>query len=254
MHNPGYCPCMFGPKARRGRWALGILLLALSAPLPGHAQVPVSPPPTGDAPETAARQHFDRALELYRAGKYRSARDELKAAAELDPNGKDLFFNLALVEEKLGDLPAAIAALQRFRSLEEDARERARAGVTIERLRGAQAASSGAAASAPCPEPKPVRGPDPVLIGSASLGAVSLVVAAVFGVKALSDDVADERTSTSLPVAKLRERARRAEREALVADVALALAAASAGTFVCVWLLSPGDPAPRAGVSVGGRF
>jgi hypothetical protein len=81
------------------------------------------------------------------------------------------------------------------------------------------------------------------------------LVATVFGVKALADDVGDERTSTSLSVAQLRERARRAEREALVADVALAVAAASAGTFVCVWLLSPADAAPRgAGINIGGRF
>jgi len=248
---------MFGPKARRGRWALGTLLLVLCAPLEGRAQVPVSQPPTTDERQPSARQHFDRALELYRSGQYREARDELKAAAELDPHGKDLFFNLALVEEKLGDLEAAIAALQRFTELEEDATERARAQVTIDRLRGAQQASStGAGARGPCPRPQPAaRRPDPVLIGSASLAAASLVVAAVFGVKALNDDVGDERTSTSFSVAQLRERARRAEREALVADVALAVAAASAGTFVCIWLLSPAQNAPRgAGVRVGGRF
>jgi tetratricopeptide (TPR) repeat protein len=246
---------MFGPKARPG--ALGTLLLALSAPLPGHAQVPVSQPPTVDERQPNARQHFDRALELYRAGRYREARNELKAAAELDPHGKDLFFNLALVEEKLGDLDAAIAALERFRELEDDVAERARAQVTIDRLRGAQQAlSAGSGPSAPCPEPQPSgRGPNPVLIGSASLAAASLAVAAVFGIKALNDDVGDERTSTSFSVAQLRERARRAEREALVADVALAIAAASAGTFVCVWLLSPAESAPRgAGVSIGGRF
>jgi tetratricopeptide (TPR) repeat protein len=248
---------MFGPKARPDRWALGTLLWVLCAPLPGHAQVPVTRPPAVDERPPSARQHFDRALELYRAGQYRQARDELKAAAELDPHGKDLFFNLALVEEKLGDLDAAIVALERFRELEGDAAERARAKVTIDRLRGArQALSLGASATAPCPEPKPApRRPDPVLIGSASLAAASLVVAAVFGVKALNDDVGDERTSTSFSVAQLRERARRAEREALVADVALAIAAASAGTFVCVWLLSPAESAPRgAGLSVGGRF
>ncbi len=230
----------------------------LCAPLPGRAQVPVTQPePAGDAGQAGARRHFERALELYRAGKYRSARDELRLATELDPDGKDLFFNLALVEEKLGDLEAAIAALERFRGLESDGKERARAQVTIDRLRGAQrAARSSAAMGTPCPEPKaPARGPDPVLIGSASLALVSLAVATVFGVKALSDDVGDERTSTSLSVTQLRERARRAEREALVADVALAVAAASAGTFVCVWLLERRDTAPRgAALSIGGRF
>jgi tetratricopeptide (TPR) repeat protein len=227
------------------------------AALPAGAQVPLTPAqPSSEAPRAAARRHFDRALDLYRAGQYRSARDELKAAAELDPEGKDLFFNLALVEEKLGELGAAIAALERFRALESDAQEQERAQVTIERLRGAQKAAREAAPSAPCPKPAPAQaGPNPVLVGSASLTAASLVVAALFGAKALRDDVADERTSTSFSVAQLRERGRRAEREALVADVALAVAAASAGTFVCVWLLSASDTAPRsAGVTLGGRF
>jgi tetratricopeptide (TPR) repeat protein len=246
---------MLGPT-RLATW-LGRFLLPFALTLPAHAQVPVTQPDSaGDGRETAAREHFDRALELYRAGQYRSARDELNAAAHLDPGGKDLFFNLALVEEKLGQLDAAIAALERFRELERDPAERQRAQTTIDRLRGAQKTARDAAATpAPCPEPATQRGPNPVLIGSASLAAASLVVAAVFGTKALNDDVSDERTSTSFSVAQLRERARRAEREALVADVALAVAAASAGTFVVVWLLSPSGAEPRAaGVAMGGRF
>jgi tetratricopeptide (TPR) repeat protein len=224
------------------------------------AQVPAAPPEheasAGVARELGARQHFDRALELYRAGRYASARDELAAAAELDPNGKDLFFNLALVEEKLGRLDQAIVALQRFRALEDDPGERARALGTIERLRGAQRAAPGEARAAPCPEPAAApAAPNAVLIGSASLAVAALAVGAVFGVKALNDDVGDQQTSSSLSVAQLRERAMRAEREALVADVAFAVAAASAGTFVCVWLLSPSQPPQRGALlSVRGRF
>ena len=35
--------------------------------------------------ETGARRYFDRSLELYRAGRYRDALEQLKRAAELDP-------------------------------------------------------------------------------------------------------------------------------------------------------------------------
>lgn len=237
--------------------------MALALAAPAHAQVPASPPER--VGQVGARAHFDRALELYRAGQYAPARDELKAAAALDPEGKDLFFNLALVQEKLGELEQAIAALERFRELESDAAERERARLTIERLRGAQQAAplrpvaTAVVPAAPCPTPPPPaaqpRAPNPVLIGSAATAIVALAVGTVFGIKALSDDVGGESTSTSLSLAQLRERARRAEQAALVADVAFAVAAASATTFVGVWLLTPRESGPRGGgLSWGGRF
>jgi tetratricopeptide (TPR) repeat protein len=229
--------------------------------LPSPAQVPVHP--TQAAPESredGARKHFERALELYRAGRYAEALPELQSAADLDPNGKDLFFNLSLVHEKLGQLPDAIAALERFRELETDPSERERARLTIERLHGAEQAAKAAPATPPCVEPPPAaqppaRRPSAVLIGAASVTLVSLVVGTVFGIKALDDDVAETGTSKSLSIGALRERARRAEREALVADVAFAVGAASAGTFVGVWLLSPTEGDRRsAGITLRSYF
>ncbi len=216
-----------------------------------------------DAGDAGARKHFERALELYRSGRYAEALPELEQAAALDPHGKDLFFNLALVHEKLGQLPEAIAALERFQELETDPTERERAHLAIERLRGAELAARPApAAAAPCPapaaapvvEPAPA-GPNPVLIGAASVAVVSVIVGSVFGVKALSDDVSDESTSASLSATALRERGRRAEREALVADVAFALALASGATFAGVWVLTPSEPRARAaGFTLKGYF
>jgi tetratricopeptide (TPR) repeat protein len=229
--------------------------------LPALGQVPADTRPEALSAETNAQLHFDRALEQYRAGQYGRALASLEQAAKLDPNGKDLFFNLALVHEKLGQLPQAIAALERFRELETDVDERERARLTIERLRGAadEVPQPVAAAPAPCPEPLPApaapSGPRPVLIGAASVAIVSLVVGAVFGVKALSDDVSEARTSASFSVAQLRERGRRAEREALIADVAFGLAAASAGTFACIWVMSPSDSGARAaGINLRSYF
>lgn len=233
--------------------------------LPAQAQMPADTRAQASSSGATAQQHFDRALEQYRAGQYARALESLEQAARLDPDGKDLFFNLALVHEKLGQLPEAIAALERFRELEIDVEERERARLTIERLRGAadqlprHAASS--PSPSPCPEPLPLessapaRGPNPVLIGAASVAIVSLVVGAVFGVKALSDDVSEASTSASFSVAQLRERGRRAEREALIADVAFGLAAASAGTFACIWVMSPSDSGARgAGINLRSYF
>ena len=129
---------------------VGLWLASASA----SAQVPAGPVNAAPAAESGARPHFERALELYRAGRYADALPELEVAAKLDPGGKDLFFNLALVHEKLGQLPEAIAALERFRELETDAAERERARLGIERLNGAKANQVAAHPTAtPCPAP-----------------------------------------------------------------------------------------------------
>jgi tetratricopeptide (TPR) repeat protein len=226
------------------------------------AQVASDATASDDRGQAGAHKHFDRALELYRAGRYAAALSELEQAAERDPNGKDLFFNLALVHEKLGQLPEAIVALERFRELETDRAERERARLSIERLRGAlqtgESQPAPLAGAAPCPrttpEASPRREPNPVLIATASVAVVSFVVGSVFGIKALSDDVRHAQTSDALPIDVLRERARRSEREALIADVALALSAASTATFVGVWWLSPREPARGAGITLRGYF
>jgi tetratricopeptide (TPR) repeat protein len=243
----------------------GLALVTCHALCASHAwaQLPATAPVDSSSADTSragARDHFDRALELYRAGKYAGALVELERAARLDPDGKDLFFNLALVHEKLGQLPQAIAALERFRELEPDPGERERARVGIERLQGAeQVGTKPAPAAAPCPpppaQPAARRPPSPVVLGAASLGLASLVVGAIFGLKALNDDVGDARTSASFSVEQLRERGRRASAEALVADLAFAVAGAAGGTAFFVWLFEPADAHARAAaVTLKGYF
>lgn len=152
------------------------------------------PPPEREA-AVQARPHFEQALSLYRAGKYRLAIVELHAALELDPAGKDLVFNLALVQEKLGDLPGAIVSLERFQTMEKDPAELERAGQTIQRLQGAQAELLASAARAPAPgrlpladcAPTRVRGKaDAWVIGSGSVSFAALLLGAAFGVQALT--------------------------------------------------------------------
>src|SRR5688572_14486078 len=119
--------------------------------------------------EEAARSYFERALEHYRAGRYHDAIRELDTAFALDPTGKDLAYNLALVHERLGQLREAAAYLRRYVELESDPAEIASAREAITRIEGARveqaeyaaiaakpplpASSSPPAPLAPCAEP-----------------------------------------------------------------------------------------------------
>jgi tetratricopeptide (TPR) repeat protein len=195
---------------------------------------------SSSAPEQAgAHEHFEQALALYRAGKYHHAAEELQAALASDPSGKDLVYNLALVQEKLGDFAGAIASLQRFQGMETDAAELDRATQTIARLQGARAEVALAEArlpSAPVPCPAAlVRGRlDAWVIGAGGLAVVSLLVGAVFGVRALTLEPSGESTGPNASFASLRDRAERAHSAAVLADVAFStslLAGATAATL-----------------------
>jgi tetratricopeptide (TPR) repeat protein len=188
--------------------------------------------------QTVAHEHFEHALALYRAGKYRQAVEELDAALASDPAGKDLVYNLALVQEKLGDFDGAIASLQRFQGMERDPAELERAAQTIERLRGARAellATGAGSASGPAPCPRLARGRlDAWVIGTGGLAVASLLVGTVFGVRALSLDPRGESTGPATSFASLRDRAERAHTAAILADIAFStslLAGATATTL-----------------------
>src|SRR4051794_21009256 len=76
-----------------------IVALAMVAPVcssvltatPALAQKPAKRVATPEA-QAAARDHFQRARELYQTGSYHEAIAELEAALALDPNGQDLVF------------------------------------------------------------------------------------------------------------------------------------------------------------------
>jgi tetratricopeptide (TPR) repeat protein len=196
-----------------------------------HARAQGMPPPApkGDrvltdgsrAPgEAAAHEHFERALVWYRAGKYHLAIEELDAALDRDPGGKDLVFNLALVQEKLGDLDGAIRSLQRFQSMEKDAAEIERAAQTIQRLEGARAELVAPEPGQPVPvaaRPFPrARGKfDLWVAGTGGLSVASLLVGAAFAVRTLT--LAPGATSYDA------SRARRAHSAAVISDVALSV-------------------------------
>lgn len=148
----------------------------------------------------AAHEHFERALTFYRAGKYRNAIAELDAALDSDAGGKDLVFNLALVQEKLGDLAGAIHSLERFQEMERDPAELDRAAQTIHRLEGARAELLAdppgpvpRVAPLPCPIPRPRGKFDAWVIGAGSLAVASWLAGIAFGVRVLTLDASADR-------------------------------------------------------------
>jgi tetratricopeptide (TPR) repeat protein len=203
--------------------------------------------------QAAAHEHFERALTLYRAGKYHNAVEELEAALASDPSGKDLVYNLALVQEKLGDFDGAIKSLQRFQGMEKDPAEVERAGQTIERLAGARAELVAAgprsnAAPAPCPSHR-VRGRvDGWVLGTGGLAVVSLLVGTVFGVRAITLDPRGESTSQDVSFATLHDRADRAHTAAIIADIAFStsLLAGAAATTLYFGRYASAEPVRQA--------
>jgi len=217
---------------------------APAAPLSPAQLAPASPRTQrvltdGSASTEKAAEHFGRALAWYRAGKYRRALQELDAAIVRDPEGKDLVFNLALVQEKLGDLAGAIASLRRFQDMEKDAKELDRAGQTIARLEGALAemrasdalrAQPSEIGSAPCPEPRTRGKLDAWVIGTGSLALASLVVGTVFGVRTLTMDDSDQS---------------RVRDSAILADVALTTGLLAGGGSFALYFGRFADSSPQ---------
>lgn len=225
---------------------------------------------SGELPE--AKAHFEAALVHYREGHYRSAVAELEAALNLDPAGKDLLFNLALVHEKLGQLDQAITALERYAELEKDARELERARQWIQRMKGARAelAPPAVPARAPMPPPASVATTAAAvephsnkawILATAGIAVAATTVGAIFGVRALSlRPGPNPSTGPGTSVEDLRAQQAEAESSALVADIAFAVGLASSATCAVLWL---GEPSGRAqapsaslplGVTVRGAF
>ncbi len=203
--------------------------------------------------QAAAREHFEHALSLYRTGKYHQAVAELQAALASDPSGKDLVYNLALVQEKLGDFDGAIASLERFQGMEKDPAELERATQTIERLKGARAELSSAPvpvveapAHAPCPVPRARGKLDQWVFGTGGAAVASLLVGTIFGVRALALDPRGESTGPGTSFSDLHDRASRAHTAAIVADIAFSTSLIAGAATAALYFGRYADaPAPR---------
>ena len=129
-----------GARAPIPALALGLSLAALAGssaadppkpsgtPPPATATAAVARPSAPAASTTAAAdpakekrsrqvravELHDEAKDLYERGLYRRAIAKLEAAIELDPDGKELVYNLALIHEKLAEAGYGFASSSAF--------------------------------------------------------------------------------------------------------------------------------------------
>ena len=209
-----------------------------------------------EAPEPALELH-DEARDLYARGDYAGAVDKLREAVRLDPDAKTLFYNLGLIEEKMGRIDAAIADYKRCLALEEDPDERANLALVIKRLEGARQAMD----FGPAPAPAPVAPPPPPpsdhgvspwvwVTGATALG--SFIVTAVLASRASAVDPGDEATtSVATSLEQLEDDAARAHLLAIGADIALGIGVAASAATIVIALVTSGDDDMPVAVGVG---
>jgi len=228
---------------------------------------------TSPANQAAARRHFERARDYYAGGSYRDAIGELEAAHSLDPNAKDLVFNLGVVHEKLGHIEDALKWCRLYATMDLTPAEREKADAYIHRLEGAQReleaqgapreppgegaakapeekpatpAPSGAAPLPAPPLPPPPPAPaarfagvrlDALAIGSGSVSAAALGFGLVLAVKAQKDRPPSPFvTGRDGTYTDLVDRQANAHREAVLADIGFGVAATTAAATVVLLL------------------
>jgi hypothetical protein len=188
--------------ARRRRWWGALLLAAACACWAPQATAQTEA-------DEMARRHFEAGTAYLGEGDYEDALREFRRAFDLSGRA-ELLINVATVEERLGDLAAAVATLERYVALDPQGEHAETMRGRLERLRkrldkqrarepeadpapAAQPASP--APSAPAPEPRatesPSRLPVWVLFGVAGASAIG---AGVTGVIALGEHANAEDT------------------------------------------------------------
>ncbi|HEY8086336.1 MAG TPA: tetratricopeptide repeat protein [Polyangiaceae bacterium] len=210
---------------------------------------------TSPANVAAARRHFERAKAYYAQGSYREAIGELEAAHTLDPNAKDLVFNLGVVHEKLGDIEEALTWFRLYTTMNLTPAERDRADAYVKRLEGAkkeledkQAAAAAAAAAQNgnvTKPPPPKDHPRPGRIDALTIGAAGVTVAALgFGVIMAVKAEGDRPPSPFITgrngtYADLVDRQANAHQEAVMADIGFAVSAAAAAATAVLFFARP---------------
>jgi tetratricopeptide (TPR) repeat protein len=255
--------------------------LKVAVPSSSGPQAAPNPAPAGpahaadkDKAKEAMVLH-DEAWELYEQGRYRAAVEKLEAALRLDPEGRELVYNIALLHEKLGELPQASRYYRRYLEMETDPKTRARIQGILRRLDGAEREASERAGtrsaasasglpplreSAP-PAPPPPRPVKPWVIATGSIAAGAFFFGSIFGLSALAKNPGTgARTGAGVTISDLQSDARAAHTDAVLADISFLVALGAAGTAMFLYFSTPrqaghdgaasGPKPPRAGARV----
>jgi tetratricopeptide (TPR) repeat protein len=232
-------------------------IFAAESPLAARAEE------TTPANVAAARRHYDRARADYEGGAYKEAIAELEAAHALDPNAKDLVFNLAVVHEKLADVDDALKWFHLYGTMNLTPQEQERADAYIRRLEGAkreldQKAAQALSAPAPPPpaskaEPVPSMGRvDAATVTAAGVAGAALLFGVVLGTKAKQDQPGSNFvTGQDGSYADLVSRTDLAHREAVIADVGFGISAIGAAVAAYLFLSRPAVVTRSARISAG---
>lgn len=231
-------------RSRQRRAATAVVVAAMLLPSVrgvrlAHADEPPPPPaPVKKTPnQEKAEQHYKRARELYQLGRYREAITHLQLAIKLDPSGAELYYNLGLVHEKLGEVDEAVDAYQKYlKVLGPDAEPE-----EVSRIKGIIKRLEGAKAEIKAREAKKLEHRLTPLSGGLLVGAgVFLVGTAVFGGLALAHDKEARDFLVDGP-GGLQARQKLVDRskgEAMIANVLAGLGVASLGAGLTLYFTS----------------
>ncbi len=210
------------------------------------------------------RLHFQAGASYYEAGDYEDALREFSRAQEL--SGKpELFYNISLCHQQLGDMEQAIVSLETYLAQVDEIENRTNLERRLANFRERLAEDGSEEVTPPVEDPEPNGGPNVGAIVGFGVAGAGLVTLVVSGALALSEKSALEDrgcgNTMECDAGALRTRS-------LVADIGLGLTVAGATLGMVMWLLgrddesddaatvsvSPWAGPQGAGASVTGRF
>ncbi len=254
----------FRARFHSARWrrllSPGSAFVVLTFAASSFADPPKSSPSSSAVATTDKRDRQSRAVSLhdeakalYERGLYRRAIAKLEAAVELDPDGKELVYNLALIHEKLLDVDLAEQYYLRYVEMETDTKARERALVIAKRIKAAKknleadleerapAATSSATASVSAvttssgSQPSAMPSPMVFVIGGVALAAVGVGIG--FGVSALTSYPGGATTGPGQTAQDLETQARSAHTQAVIADLAFVTSLVVGGAATVLYLV-----------------
>ncbi len=235
------------------RWGLALSIggASLLAPGPAEGVARAAEPVTSAADHAEAQKHFAKAKELYGQGSYREARLELLEARKLDPQAKDLVFNLGIVAEKLGLFDEALENFRAYTLMPDVTdQEKVRAEGIVQRLEGAKKRADEqrvkelpAVVVVPVPvkeTPAPPRGRiDAATVSAAGVAVIGLGVGAVFGIKAMAERPLGFTTGRDGSYSDFVAQNDAAHTSAVVADIGFGVGIVAAAAAVILYLARP---------------